>query len=36
MRYHLKLVGIGIIRKFINNKYRREYGEKGTILSVGM
>ena len=32
MRYHFTLVRIIIIKKSINNKCWREYGEKGTPL----
>ena len=31
MRYHLMLVRIAIIKKSTNNKFRRRYGEKGTL-----
>ena len=32
IRYHLTLVRMAIVKKSTNNKYCREYGEKGTLL----
>ena len=32
MRYHLTLVGMAIIKKSTDNKYRKGCGEKGTLL----
>ena len=36
MRYHLTLVRMAIIKKSTNNKCWRRWGEKGTLLLVGM
>ena len=32
MRYHLVPVRMAIVKKSTNNKFWREYGEKGTLL----
>ena len=34
MRYHLTPVRMVIIKKYTNNKYWREYREKGTLLAL--
>ena len=33
MRYHITPVRMAIIKNSMNNKYRRGYGEKGTLLN---
>jgi len=34
LRYHLSLVRMAIIKKPTNNKYWREWGERGNLLAV--